>query len=97
MNEDLVFHARDVICIQKEKGMAMMKITTIDDTISVKGNLNDMESQLIANHFIQVNRACFVNMAHIRKFSGKLDGYYRVSVGTKEQNQKFLEAFKSIM
>ena len=71
MNEDLVFHARDVICIQKEKGMAMMKITTIDDTISVKGNLNDMESQLIANHFIQVNRACFVNMAHIRKFSGK--------------------------
>lgn len=71
MNEDLVFHARDVICIQKEKGIAMMKITTTDDTILVKGNLNDMEPQLIANHFIQVNRACFVNMTHIRKFSGK--------------------------
>ena len=33
----------------------------------------------------------------IRKFSGKLDGYYRVSVGTKEQNEKFLEAFKEVM
>ena len=35
--------------------------------------------------------------ALIRKFSGKLDGYYRVSVGTKEQNEKFLEAFKEVM
>ena len=33
----------------------------------------------------------------IRKFSGKLDGYYRVSVGTKEQNENFLEAFKEVM
>lgn len=33
----------------------------------------------------------------IRKFSGKLDGYYRVSVGTKGQNEKFLEAFKEVM
>ena len=33
----------------------------------------------------------------IRKFSGKLDGYYRVSVGTKEQNEKFLKAFKEVM
>ena len=33
----------------------------------------------------------------IRKFSGKLDGYYRVSIGTKEQNEKFLEAFKEVM
>lgn len=33
----------------------------------------------------------------IRKFSGKLDGYYRVSVGTKEQDEKFLEAFKEVM
>ena len=33
----------------------------------------------------------------IRKFSGKLDGYYRVSVGTKGQNEKFLEAFKEVI
>ena len=33
----------------------------------------------------------------IRKFSGKLDGYYRVSIGTKEQNEKFLEAFKEVL
>ena len=33
----------------------------------------------------------------IRKFSGKLDGYYRVSVGTKGQNEKFLEGFKEVM
>ena len=30
----------------------------------------------------------------IRKFSSKLEGFYRVSIGTKEQNQKFLEALK---
>ena len=33
----------------------------------------------------------------IRKFSGKLDGYYRVSVGTKEQNEELLKAFKEVM
>ncbi len=71
LNEDFVLHARDVVCLEKEKGMAMMRVTTTDDVISAKGNLNNLEERLLANHFIQVNRSCFVNMAHIRKFSGK--------------------------
>ena len=33
----------------------------------------------------------------IRKFSSKLEGFYRVSIGTKEQNQKFLEALKEVI
>ena len=33
----------------------------------------------------------------IRKFSGKLEGCYRVSIGTDEENKKFLEAFKEIL
>lgn len=33
----------------------------------------------------------------IRKFSGNLEGCYRVSVGTVEENKQFLEAFKEIL
>lgn len=50
-----------------------------------KSDIEDLQKKLVEKDVL------------IRKFSGKLDGYYRVSVGTKEQNQKFLEAFKSIM
>ena len=50
-----------------------------------KSDIEDLQKKLVKKDVL------------IRKFSGKLDGYYRVSVGTKEQNQKFLEAFKSVM
>lgn len=32
----------------------------------------------------------------IRSFSGGLDGYYRVSVGSQEENKKFIQAMKEI-
>lgn len=49
-----------------------------------KSSIDDLQNKLVEKDVL------------IRKFSGKLDGYYRVSVGTKEQNEKFLEAFKEI-
>ena len=33
----------------------------------------------------------------IRKFGGKLDNYYRVTVGSKEENEAFLNAMKNIV
>ena len=33
----------------------------------------------------------------IRKFGGKLDNYYRVTVGSKEENEAFLNAMKKIV
>lgn len=50
-----------------------------------KSDIDDLQKKLVDKDVL------------IRKFSGKLDGYYRVSVGTKEQNEKFLEAFKEVM
>lgn len=50
-----------------------------------KSDIDDLQKKLVDKEVL------------IRKFSGKLDGYYRVSVGTKEQNEKFLEAFKEVM
>ncbi len=50
-----------------------------------KSDIEDLQNKLVQKDVL------------IRKFSGKLDGYYRVSVGTKEQNAQFLEAFKSVM
>ena len=50
-----------------------------------KSDIEDLQKKLVEKDVL------------IRKFSGKLDGYYRISIGTKEQNQKFLEAFKSVM
>ena len=50
-----------------------------------KSDIEDLQNKLVQKDVL------------IRKFSGKLDGCYRVSVGTKEQNQKFLEAFKEIL
>ena len=50
-----------------------------------KSDIDDLQKKLVDKDVL------------IRKFSGKLDGYYRVSVGTKEQNEKFLKAFKEVM
>ena len=50
-----------------------------------KSDIDDLQKKLVDKDVL------------IRKFSGKLDGYYRVSIGTKEQNEKFLEAFKEVM
>lgn len=50
-----------------------------------KSNIEDLQNKLVKKDVL------------IRKFSGKLDDCYRVSVGTKEQNTKFLEAFKEII
>ena len=50
-----------------------------------KSDIEDLQKKLVDKDVL------------IRKFSGKLDGYYRVSIGTKEQNEKFLEAFKEVM
>ena len=50
-----------------------------------KSDIDDLQKKLVEKDVL------------IRKFSGKLDGYYRVSIGTKEQNEKFLKAFKEVM
>ncbi|MDO5010866.1 MAG: histidinol-phosphate transaminase [Intestinibacter bartlettii] len=50
-----------------------------------KSDIDDLQKKLVDKDVL------------IRKFSGKLDGYYRVSIGTKEQNEKFLEVFKEVM
>ena len=53
--------------------------------IFFKSDIDDLQKKLVEKDVL------------IRKFSGKLDGYYRVSIGTKEQNEKFLEAFKEVI
>ena len=52
--------------------------------IFFKSDIEDLQKKLIQKDVL------------IRKFSSKLEGY-RVSIGTKEQNQKFLEALKEVM
>ncbi len=53
--------------------------------IFFKSDIEDLQKKLIQKDVL------------IRKFSSKLEGFYRVSIGTKEQNQKFLEALKEVM
>ena len=53
--------------------------------IFFKSDIEDLQKKLIQKDVL------------IRKFSSKLEGFYRVSIGTKEQNQKFLEALKEVI
>lgn len=53
--------------------------------IFFKSDIDDLQQKLVEKDVL------------IRKFSGKLDGYYRVSIGGEVENSKFLQSFESIL
>lgn len=50
-----------------------------------KSNLNDLGDRLVKEDIL------------IRKFSGRLDNYYRVTIGTEDENNAFMQAMKKII
>ena len=53
--------------------------------IFFKSEIENLEEKLIKDDIL------------IRKFGGKLDNYYRVTVGTEEENEAFLESMKKLV
>lgn len=69
-NEQIVLRVRNIVCIEKDKGRAMLKITTTEEEVLAKGNLGLVEEQLNHQPFLKISRSCLVNMDHIYKFKG---------------------------
>lgn len=65
---EVVIRTRDILYIEKEKGIAMMGIVAVDGKILAKGNLNDLDESVAEQPFLRISRSCLVNMEHIRRF-----------------------------
>lgn len=67
-NSELILHLEDIVCIESDK-MAGIIITTVKDSIKVKGRLVNFEAQLAEKYFISIHRTCLANMRYIKKFN----------------------------
>lgn len=70
--EEVILYLEDILCLETQKDLnvkSILKVTTINGEVQIKGKIADYKEQLENKYFIQVHRSALVNMRYIRKFS----------------------------
>ena len=65
--EEIVFRLKNILYIEKEKGLKLMNIIHTNGRDAVCGNMNLYEDKLLAEGFVKISRSTIVNMEHIHK------------------------------
>ena len=65
--DEIVVKTKDIIYIDKQKGEKRLNVHLQDEIVTVKGNMNTVENNLLEQHFLRIHRAVLVNMRHIKR------------------------------
>ena len=57
----------EIYYFEKEKSARRFQVHLENETLSARGNMNDLEEQLKEMHFIRTHRSLLVNMKHIKR------------------------------
>ena len=65
---EIILHLENIVCIEADKKAGLI-VTTITDSIGIKGKLSDYENNLKDKFFISIHRSCLANMKYIHRFN----------------------------
>lgn len=74
-SEEYILHLEDIVCFETLKIptiKSVLKVTTINGEIQIKGKIGDFEKELADKFFISVHRSVLVNMRYIKRFNAHI-------------------------
>ena len=89
-NEDVVFRLKNILYLEKEKGLNSMSVVHTNGKETVRGNMNTYEERLLDNGFAKISRGVLVNMDHIYKIIGDeivLDNKIAVKASSRKMTE----------